>query len=67
MVQDLNIFLNFLTGTVVGFDQTEVTVTEGETVTLSTSFKNNITIQTFQRIFNSFQVFTQQGAGNATG
>lgn len=58
--------LSISAGTEVGFDQTEVTVTEGDTVTLSTSYMNNITFLTFQR-FHFFRLFTQQGVGNATG
>ena len=51
-------------GYVVGFDQTEVTVTEGETVMLSTqSFNKNVTAI----LFGSFSVSTQPGMGNATG
>ena len=54
-------------GVLVGFDQTEVTVIEGEQVSLSTSFKNGITIDTFLRSEQFFHVLTQQGRGNATG
>jgi FtsZ-interacting cell division protein YlmF len=51
---------------VVGFDQTEVTVIEGEMVTINTSFKN-IDKDYFLRIPSVFEVFTLRGIGNATG
>ena len=54
------------TDAVIGFDQTEVTVVEGEEVTLTTSFKNNVTAQTYLRS-DFFTISTQQGEGNATG
>ena len=51
------------TGFMIGFNQTEVTVIEGETVTLNTSYNKDVEfIQT-----GKFLVFTQQGMGNATG
>ena len=50
----------------VGFDQTEVTVIEGEMVTLGTSFKN-IDKNYFLRVPSLFEVFTLRGTGNATG
>ena len=51
----------------VGFDTTEVTVVEGETVTLTTSLKNNLTLEDYHRYSQSFTISTQQGGGNATG
>jgi hypothetical protein len=52
---------------IIGFDQTEVTVLEGETVSLSTSVKNNgLTIGDYSRT-DLFEVSTLQGTGNATG
>lgn len=51
----------------IGFDQTEITVIEGETVSLSTSIKNNgLTIGDYFRT-DLFEISTLQGKGNATG
>ena len=51
----------------IGFDQMEVTVLEGEVVSLSTSVKNNgLTIGDYFRT-DLFEIFTLQGTGNATG
>ena len=51
----------------IGFDQTEITVFEGETVSLSTSIKNNgLTIEDYFRT-DLFEISTLQGIGNATG
>ena len=51
----------------IGFDQTEVTVLEGEIISLSTSVKNNgLTIGDYFRT-DLFEISTLQGTGNATG
>ena len=51
----------------IGFDQAEVTVLEGDTVSLSTSVKNNgLTIEDYFRT-DLFEISTLQGIGNATG
>lgn len=51
----------------IGFDQMEVTVLEGEAVSLSTSIKNDgLTIGDYFRT-DLFEVSTLQGKGNATG
>ena len=48
----------------IGFDKTEVTVVEGETVLLNASFKNNITSMDYAGL--GFSVFIYD-EGNATG
>ena len=53
------------TDVTIGFDQTEVTVIEGEIVTLTTSFKN-ITPSVYL-LSGLFEIFTSHSKGNATG
>ena len=60
-------FLCFLDA-MVGFETTEVTVVEGETVRLSVKvFGNNLTDDDYRRYDSFLKVYTQQGTGNATG
>ena len=54
-------------GVMIGFDQSVVTVTEGETVTLSVSLNTSFNKDVEFVKTGKFLVFTQQGMGNATG
>jgi hypothetical protein len=56
-------FTKILAGFLIGFDQSAVIVTEGETVTLNISYRRDIELISV----GNFMVFTQQGMGNATG
>ena len=55
----------YYTDAVIGFEQTEVTVIEGEDAFLTTFFRSNDTSVDYHGGF--FTVFSQVGKGNATG
>ena len=60
-----NHFVGELTDAVIGFEQTEVTVIEGEDAILTTFFRANQSNVDYRG--ELFTVFSQVGKGNATG